>query len=117
MRHVLNEIAIASTNGTDATMAATKYFLDYAASNQDAVIRYQASDMILYVVSDAAYLVCPKARSRAGGYHYMGNKDGKLFNAAIFVLAKVIKNVMASAAESEYRSRFTIYERTGSNFL
>jgi hypothetical protein len=54
---VLNEIAIASTNGTDATMAATKYFLDYAASNQDAVIRYQASDMILYIVSDAAYLV------------------------------------------------------------
>jgi hypothetical protein len=33
-------------------MAATKYFLDYAASNQDAVIRYQA---------DAAYLVCPMA--------------------------------------------------------
>jgi hypothetical protein len=106
MRHVLNELAIASTNGTDATMAATKYFLDYAASNQDAVIRYQASDMILYVVSDAAYLVCPKARSRAGGYHYLGNKDGKLFNAAIFVLAKVIKNVMASASESEVGSLF-----------
>jgi hypothetical protein len=58
------------------------------------VIRYQASDMILYVVSDAAYLVCPKARSRVGGYHYMGNKDRKLFKAAIFVLAKVIKNVI-----------------------
>jgi hypothetical protein len=65
-----------------------------------------ASDMILYVVSDAACLVCPMARSRAGGYHYLGNKDGKLFNAAIFVLAKVIKNVMASAAESEVGSLF-----------
>ena len=106
MRHELNELAIASTNGTDATMAATKYFLDYAASNQDAVIRYQASDMILYVVSDAAYLVCPKARSRAGGYPYLGNKDGKLFNTVIFVLAKVIKNVMASASESEVGSLF-----------
>jgi hypothetical protein len=62
--------------------------------------------MILYVISDAAYLVCPMARSRVGGYHYMGNKDGKLFNAAIFVLAKVIKNVMASAAESEVGSLF-----------
>jgi hypothetical protein len=87
-------------------MAATKYFLDYAASNQDAVIRYQASDMILYIISDAAYLVCPMARSRAGGYHYLGNKDGKLFNAAIFVLAKVIKSVMASASESEVGSLF-----------
>jgi hypothetical protein len=34
----------------------------------------------------------------------LGNKDGKLFNAAIFVLAKVIKNVMASAAEAEVGS-------------
>ena len=91
MQHVLNDIAIASTNATNATMAATKYFLNYAACNQDAAIRYQESDMILYVVSDAAYLVCPKARSRAGGYHYMGNKDGKLFNEAVFVLEKVIK--------------------------
>ena len=77
MQHVLNDIAIASTNGTTATMAATKHFLNYAACNQDASIRYQASDMILNVVSDAAYLVCPQARSsRAGGYHYLGNKDG-----------------------------------------
>ena len=36
----------------------------------------------------------------------MGNKDGKLFNAAVFVLAKVIKNVMASAAEAEVGALF-----------
>ena len=67
---------------------------------------YRASDMILQVDSDAAYLVCPEARSRAGGYHYLGNKDGQLINAPIFVLAKVIKNVMASAAESEVAALF-----------
>ena len=31
----------------------------------------------------------------------MSSHDGELFNAPIFVLAKVIKNVMASAAEAE----------------
>ena len=53
------------------------------------------------VDSDATYLVAPKARSRAAGYHYLENKDGKLFNRPIYVLAKIIKAVMSSAAEAE----------------
>ena len=48
------------------------------------------------------YLVASKARSRAAGYFYLGNKDGKLFNGPIFILAKVTKAVMASAAEAKY---------------
>jgi hypothetical protein len=48
-----------------------------------------------------AYQVAPKSRSRASGYHYLGNLDGKLFNGAIFILAKIIKSVMQSAAEAE----------------
>jgi hypothetical protein len=99
--HALNEIAIATSKGTDATLAAVEYFLNYAASNPNPSVRYQASDMILRIESDAAYLVCSNARSRAGGYHYLSSTKGDLFNAPIFVLAKVIKNVMASAAEAE----------------
>jgi hypothetical protein len=57
--------------------------------------------MILSVDSDAAYQVASKSRSRASGYHYLGNLDGKLFNGAIFILAKIIKSVMQSAAEAE----------------
>ena len=87
MLHALNEIAIHTANGTQATLAATMHLLNYAASNPNATLRYQASDMILHIDSDAAYLVCPQARSRAAGYHYLGNKDGKLFNAPVFVLA------------------------------
>jgi hypothetical protein len=41
------------------------------------------------------------AQSRAAGYPFFGNKDGKLSNGPIFVLAKIIKNVMESAAEAE----------------
>ena len=57
--------------------------------------------MILTIDSDAAYLVAPKARSRAAGYFYLGNNDGKLFNGPIFILTKLIQAVMASAAEAE----------------
>ena len=57
--------------------------------------------MQLMVDSDAAYFVVPKARSRVAGYHYIGNKYGKLFHGPIYVLAKVIKVVMALAAEAE----------------
>ena len=57
--------------------------------------------MILQTISDAAFLVCPKARSRMGGYHLLGNKDRKLCNVPLLVLAKIIKNVMGSVAESE----------------
>ena len=57
-------------------------------------------------MNNAAYLVCPQARSRAGGYHFIGNKDKKLFNGPVLVLAKVIKNVMSSAAEAEVAALF-----------
>jgi hypothetical protein len=101
MLHALNDIACAVTKGTQATLNATTYFLNYIASNPLPRVRYRASEMILHVESDAAYLVCPEARSRAGGYHYLGSRDGTNFNAPIFVQARVIKNVMASAAEAE----------------
>jgi hypothetical protein len=99
MLHALNNIASSKT--TAETMKATKYFLNYAACNPNAQIIYRQSEMVLQGDSDAAYLVCPQARSRAGGYIYVGNKDKTLFNGPILVLARVIKNVMASAAEAE----------------
>jgi hypothetical protein len=62
--------------------------------------------MMLKIDSDAAYLVQPEARSCAGGYHYLSSKYGTLFNETIIVLAKMIKNVMASAAEAEVAGLF-----------
>ena len=62
--------------------------------------------MQLEIDCDAAYLVVSKSRSRAAGYHYLGNYDGKIFNGPIYVLAKVIKAVMSSAAEAESESLF-----------
>ena len=62
--------------------------------------------MILRSYSDAAYLVAPQARSCAGGYHFLTTNDGTLFNALIFVLIKVIKRVMSSAAEAKTSALF-----------
>jgi hypothetical protein len=101
MQHALNELCIAATKGTQETQAAPKYFLNYCATHPEAEIIYRASNMILTIDSDAAYQVAAKSRSRASGNHYLGNADGKLFNGAIFILAKIIKAVMQSAAEAE----------------
>ena len=70
-------------------MRAIKQLLDYAATRPDAKIRFYASDMILYVDSDAAYLVLPNAKTRADGYYYLSNltpahKDPPI-NGAIWV--------------------------------
>jgi len=63
----LNEIALDQSNPTQKTKQKGKQLLDYLTTCPDAIIRYHASDMILNVESDAAYLVLPDARSRVGG--------------------------------------------------
>jgi hypothetical protein len=50
-----------------------------------------------------------EAKSRAGGFFYMGsstNKDKKLTNGAILIISKVLKHVMSSAAEAEIGAVF-----------
>ena len=101
MLHAINDISIKTARGTEATLKATVHILNYAATHPNTEIIYRASDMILRVDSDAAYLVAPEARSRAGGFHYLSDSKGTVFNGPVLILAKVIKNVMASAAEAE----------------
>jgi hypothetical protein len=77
--------------------------LDYLATHPDATIRYYASDMVLHIHSDASYLSVSNARSLLGGLFFLGNKspDQDALNGSILNVAAVIKNVVASAAESE----------------
>jgi hypothetical protein len=56
-------------------MKKIKQFLDYAASQEDAVITYRKSDMVLAIHSDASYLSEPKARSGAGGHFFLSEND------------------------------------------
>jgi hypothetical protein len=70
----LGTLAAAQTQGTAQTMQALVHLLDYAATHPDAAIRFHKSDMILYIHSDTSYLSKAKARSRVGGYFYLGNR-------------------------------------------
>ena len=69
--------------------------------NPNTEIIYRASDMVLRVDSDAAYLVVPEARSCAGSYHYMSNKKGSIFNGPVVMLAKVIKNIWPQLVQEQ----------------
>jgi hypothetical protein len=82
--------------------------LDYLATHPDATIRYHASDMVLHIYSDASYLSVSNVRSRLGGLFFLGNKypEQDALNGSILNVAAVIKNVVASAAESEVGACF-----------
>jgi hypothetical protein len=71
----LSSLAAEQCNPTERTMAKCKQFLDYAATQEDAVITYRKSDMMLAIHSDASYLSEPKARSRAGGHFFLSEND------------------------------------------
>ncbi|MGL5937077.1 MAG: Ty1/Copia family ribonuclease HI, partial [Cetobacterium sp.] len=66
--------------------------------------------MILYIHSDASYLSEPKARSRVGGFFYLGNKNEPTNNShpngAVHIESRIMKNVMSSAAEAETGALF-----------
>jgi hypothetical protein len=61
MLTALSSITATQAKLTEETMENIKSFLDYAASHQDAILTYQASDMVLIVHSNASYLSEPKA--------------------------------------------------------
>jgi hypothetical protein len=99
----LNDIATEQTKATEKTQAATSKLLDYLATHPDATIRYHASDMILHIHSEASYLSVSNARSCLGGLFFCGDKPPQedTLNGSILNVASVIKNVVASAAESK----------------
>jgi hypothetical protein len=92
---------------TEATMEKCLQFLDYAASQEDAILTYKASDMVLAIHSDASYLSKPKARSQAGGHMFMAGKEEiPTNNGAVLNISQIIKAVMSSATEAEHGALF-----------
>ena len=75
--------------------------MDYLHTNPNADICYHASNMILKVVSDAAFLVLLKSRSHAAAIYHLGWINNNKQKGLINVLYQTIKNVVASASEAE----------------
>ena len=80
----LSTIASEQSSSTSNTAKNINQILNYIATNPDATIRYNRSDMVLWVHSDASYLSCPKARIRAGGMHFLSDKTPSPNNPADF---------------------------------
>ena len=80
------------------------------ATQPDRVIMFKASDMILNVHSDASYLSEKKAKSRMGGYFFLGHMPEKskdiVINRSVHVLCGILKLVVCSAAEAELATLF-----------
>jgi hypothetical protein len=104
----LNDIATEQTTATEKTKTAAGQLLDYLVSHPDATIRFHASDMILHIHSDASYLSVSKEMSCLGGLFYLGYNPPNEYklNGSILNVASVIKNIVASAAESEFGACF-----------
>jgi hypothetical protein len=66
--------------------------------------------MQLKIHSDASYLSEPKAKSRIGGYFYLGNKTSSpkktLSNGPLLCHTTVLKHVVSSVAEADFGALF-----------
>jgi hypothetical protein len=86
----------------EETKETIKQLLDYCALQEEAIISYSASKMILAVHSNAGYCNEKKSRSRVGGHFFLTNNEKHpTNNGAILTMATIIKAVMTSSAEAE----------------
>ena len=103
----LSSLAAEQAKGTENTAKAIVKLLNYCATHPDAALQCKSSDMILRVHSDTSYLTEPRARSRTGGYFFLGNNKDNFINAPVLTPTGVMKVVVSSAAEAETAGLFT----------
>ena len=105
MLTALGSIATQQMNPTKNTMIKVKQFLDYAFTHLNAIVTYQASDMVLAAHSDRSYFSEAKACSQTGGHFFMSsNTPCPHDNGAVLTITQIIKAVMSLAAEAKIRA-------------
>jgi hypothetical protein len=104
----LNEISTKQAKPTTNTRDKTDMLMDYLHTYPNAVICFHASNMILKICSDAAYLVLPKAKSRDVVHFHLGWRNNPTrVNGAVAVLCQTLKNVVGSATEAKIGGVYT----------
>ncbi len=110
MYPALNEISTNQSQPTANTLTKCHHLLDYVSTHPNATIRYHASDMVLNVDSDAAYLVLPRARSHLAGHFFLSSPGSPTRiappNGPVLTECKTIRHVVSSAAEAETAALF-----------
>eukprot|EP00957_Ditylum_brightwellii_P088350 6729943-Ditylum_brightwellii.AAC.1 len=102
----IDTIAATQSKGTEATAKAVEHLLDYCASHPNKTIRYTPSNILLKVHSNASYLLIPEARSRAGGYFFLGSTTDDHMSRPLLVISTILRNMMALVAEAELGALF-----------
>ena len=95
----LNDLSVEQIKATFETERQVTKLLDYLATHLEATITYKPSSMHLNIHSDASHLFTLNSCSTAGGYHYLGTHSTAYGNVPIHVECKIMKHVLASAAE------------------
>ena len=97
--------------------------MKYLASNPQAEIQYRASRMQLAIHYNTSYISVAQARSRSSGVHFISKVPPDpdnledfvpATNFILIVVGKIMRNIMASAAEAKYG---TIYVNVQSAVL
>ncbi len=103
----LNAIATQQASPTQKMMDRVKQLLDYCASQEDAILTYHSSDMVLAIHGDTGYLNESKVRTWAGGHFFLlSNVQYLPNNGAVLTIAQIIDAVMLLAAEAEMGALF-----------
>ena len=105
----ISAIALQSAKPTEETLQQTQQFLDYVATQEEAVLTFNASDMKLAAHSNASYLSKQNARSRAGGHFFISSDSTvQSNNGAVINIVHIIKYVMTSATEAELAALYIV---------
>ena len=104
----LNSISTQQAQPMEQTKKKHQRLLDYLNTYPNICLRFHASDMILKIDSDAAYLVLPKAKSRIAGYFQLSNQlpIPPLHNAHILIEYRGLRHVVCSSSEAETAGLF-----------
>ena len=70
----LNYLAVVQTKSKIETEKQMTQFLNYSATHPDAITEYRKSGIILHTYLDTSYKSELSARSRSGGYFFLGPK-------------------------------------------
>eukprot|EP00957_Ditylum_brightwellii_P128527 9803600-Ditylum_brightwellii.AAC.1 len=106
----INAIAAKQASPTEKTAKALTHLLNYCATFLNAVVQFNAHDMVLHIHSDASYMSAEEVRSQAGGRFYLSAASADPTkqlatpsppNGPVHTVCKVICNIMSSAAEEE----------------
>ena len=111
----LVDIATEQFRATLTTIEKINQLLDYLVSNPHTAIQYYASGMIMFIHSDASYFSISKSRSCASSVFLLSDTKHDpltfseyipVLNRLIFVLWKLLRNIVAYAAKAKYGSLF-----------